>query len=55
MKIQALMDASQLSFSEFADMVKNLKEAGFVEVAGEPGSELVSLTESGASVLAIVN
>jgi predicted transcriptional regulator len=54
MKIQALIDASQFSFSDFADVLKNLKDAGLVEVTGEPGAELVSLTDSGIAVLGII-
>jgi hypothetical protein len=50
MKLAELQAASTMPFTEFAGAVKNLTDLGYLEVAGPPGNEMVTLTKLGREV-----
>lgn len=48
--VQDAMRASKMDFTTFAASVDNLRDAGLVELAGEPGHEAIYLTETGKEI-----
>jgi len=48
--LDVLRKVSGMEFSQFAEGLKGLQEAGFVDVTGAAGSETVELTANGAKL-----
>jgi len=50
MTVTELMTASGMSFTDFADALKNLKESGYLTLSGPPSNEVATLTKLGEDV-----
>ncbi|MEK7404305.1 MAG: hypothetical protein AAB225_04285 [Acidobacteriota bacterium] len=51
--VSDLMTQSGMEFMEYAEALKNLRGAGFVDLAGQPGAEVVKLTPRGEETAAL--
>lgn len=50
MTVTELMAASGMSFTDFADALKNLKESGYLTLSGTSSNEAATLTKLGQDV-----
>ncbi len=50
MLVRDLQAASGMSFTDFAEAIKELKESGYLNLSGPPASEVATLTSLGADV-----
>jgi predicted transcriptional regulator len=50
LQVSELMSKSGMGFAEYAEALKGLRTAGFLDMAGEPGNEVVQLTPKGEEI-----
>jgi predicted transcriptional regulator len=50
MPVTELMAASGMSFTDFAEALKNLKDSGYLTLSGPPSNEIATLTKLGEDV-----
>jgi predicted transcriptional regulator len=50
MRVTDLMAASGMSFTDFAEALKSLKDSGYLTLSGPPSSEAATLTKLGEDV-----
>lgn len=50
MPLTDLQAASDMTFTDFAESVRRLKDSGYITINGAPGSESAELTKLGAEI-----
>ncbi len=50
MPVKDLMTVSSMTFTDFADCLKNLQQSGYLTLSGPPGAEVARLTPLGEDV-----